>query len=402
MNTPPFRAVLNDMYSKDASKKIRSVLKNKKEQGLFLGKVAPYGYRKSAENKYRLVVDPIAAAVIKEIFEQFLQGKGCYIISSMLSERKVPIPSQHNNITVGNARMSYGLWSHTTIRRILRNEVYTGTLIQSKYKKLNYKSRKTIETNIDDRIITKNAHEAIIDKGTFEKAQRLLEATARLRPSKHRYLLSGLIRCYDCGSHISLTSKDKKYSQIYGRCGRYVRFHKFGLCATHSFNYTKLEAHVLALLKGLCQKYLDIEHVNSALLGLKSDKNNLEAKIKLLENEIVKIERRLEMLYDDRLNGIITLDNFKKLSSKANADCDSLKEQLSGMQSSPKIRQSKKEQDDIIKEFLSLDTPTQALMTQLIERIEVKEKHEFDIYFAFPELQALLGEGRNAIGNIER
>ena len=132
----PFKAILNDMYSKDMSKKIRSTLQSKKEQGLFLGKVAPYGYQKSPENKHKLVIDPVAALIVAEIFELYLAGNGCHQIASRLSKRQIPIPSVHNKINVGNMGMSYGLWSHTGVRRILQNEVYTGTLVQNKYKKL--------------------------------------------------------------------------------------------------------------------------------------------------------------------------------------------------------------------------------------------------------------------------
>ena len=397
----PFKAILNDMYSKDMSKKIRSVLHSKKEQGLFLGKVAPYGYHKSAEDKHRLVIDPVAANVVAEVFELYLNGNGCHQIASLLSKRKIPIPSVHNKIVVGNAGMAYGLWSHTGVRRILQNEVYTGTLVQNKYKKLNYKSKKTLETDPDTWMRTPNAHEAIISQEVFDKAQRLLEVTAHLKPSKHRYLLSGLLRCHDCGSYISLTLKDKKYGQIYGRCGRYIQYHRFGLCTTHSFNYTKLEKHVLDLLKDLCLRYLDSERMAVLFADARNNRRNEEAKAKLLETEIAKIRGRIDILYEDRLNGVISADDFKRMSAKANAEIEQMQSQLDALKAEPQSAMGKKEQEAIINEFLSMATPSQALMTQLIDRIEVKEGHEFDVYFAFPEFQTLHGGVRdgNDFGN---
>jgi len=377
------------------SKKIRSILHSKKEQGLFLGKVAPYGYQKSAENKHRLAVDPVAAMVVSEVFELYLDGNGCHQIASILSKRQVPIPSIHNKIAVGNTGMAYGLWSHTGIRRILQNEVYTGTLVQNKYKKLNYKSQKMVSIDPSLWIRTHNAHEAIISQDVFDKTQRLLEVTAHLKPSKHRYLLSGLLKCHDCGSYISLTKKDKKYGQIYGRCGRYIQYHKFGLCTTHSFNYTKLEKHVLDLLRDLCQKYLNSEQMVSLLADTKNNRRNEEAKIKLLENEIAKIRKRIDILYEDRLSGIISVDDFKRMSGKANDENQQLQKQLDAIKANPKKAQGKKEQEETVKEFLSLTSPAQALMAQLIDRIEVREGNEYDIYFTFPQLQMLMEQGQS-------
>ena len=374
----PFKAILNDMYSKDMSKKIRSVLQSKKEQGKFLGKVAPYGYQKSAEDKHKLVIDPIAADIVAEVFELYLSGNGCHQIASILSRRQTPIPSVHNKIAVGNAGMSYGLWSHTGVRRILQNEVYAGTLIQNKYKKLNYKSQKMTTVDPSLWIKTENAHKAIISQETFDKAQRLLEVTAHLKPSKHRYLLSGLLRCHDCGSYISLTKKSKKYGWIYGRCGRYIQYHRFGLCTPHSFNYTKLEAHILERLRDLCQNFqFDVTP---------AEKRDNTAKIKLLENEIAKIRTKIDIIYEDRLSGIITPEDFKRLSAKSNAEIDTLTEQLEEAKHAPKAQISKKEQEKTMKDFLAMTSPTQALLAQLIDRIEVKESREFDVFFTFTNL----------------
>jgi DNA invertase Pin-like site-specific DNA recombinase len=393
----PFKAILNDMYSKDMSKKIRSVLKSKKEQNKFLGKVAPYGYQKSPDNKHRLVIDPIAGMVVERIYSLFLGGKGVRQIADILSLDGVPIPSVHNKIKVGNMGMSYGLWSHTGVRRIIQNEVYTGTLIQNKYKKLNYKSKKLVETDPSAWIITLNAHEPIISRDEYDKARRILEINSHHKPSKHKYLLSGLLRCHDCGSFISLTLKDKKYNQVYGRCGRYVAYHRFGLCTTHSFNYTKLEQGVLKKVKELCLMYVDPGRVDSIYADAKLNKTGVDAKIKLLEKELLQLEKRLDILYDDRVNGVITVDNFKRLSHRASEDCRQIKNQIDELNKASDTNPNKGKQKKIIMEFLSQDEPTQVMMSQLIDRIEIYENQNnaqsIEIFFTFPELQTLLNQG---------
>ena len=396
----PFKAILNDMYSKDMSKKIRSVLKSKKEQGLFVGRAAPYGYKKTSDNRHQLETDPVAALVVEEIFQMFLDGFGVCKIASILSERRVPIPAVHNQINVGNMSENFGLWTHTGVRRILQNEIYTGKLIQGKYKKLNYKSKKRIENEKETWLVTPDSHEPIISQEVFDKAQRLFEARKGIRPSKHNYLLSGLFRCYDCGSYISLLKKDKKYGQVYGRCGRYVAYSKFEVCTTHSFNYTKFEEYALDLLRDLCAKYVSSAEMAEIIAKEKSNKASQEAKKLLIEKEISKIERRIDVLYEDRLNGIIASDAFKRLSEKANADTEQLKAQLEALKENPKTYQSQKEQEKIIKSFLSLKEPTRTLLSLLIDRIEVREGQEFDIYFNFPELQSIMERQVAKNGNI--
>jgi hypothetical protein len=253
--------------------------------------------------------------------------------------------------------------------------VYTGTLVQNKYKKLNYKSKKMITVDPSLWIKTPNAHEAIISQEVFDKMQRLLEVTAHLKPSKHRYLLSGLLRCHDCGSYISLTKKDKKYGWIYGRCGRYIQYHRFGLCTPHSFNYTKLEAHIIEQLRDLCQ--------NFKFDTPPAEKRDNSARIKLLENEIAKIRAKIDIIYEDRLTGVITPEDFKRMSAKFNTEIDALTKQLDEAKQTPKAQATKKEREQAIKDFLAMTSPTQALMAQLIDRIEVKEAREFDVFFTF-------------------
>jgi len=132
----------------------------------------------------------------------------------------------------------------------------------------------------------------------------------------------------------------------------------------------------------------------------KSTKASHEAKKLLIEKEISKIERRIDVLYEDRLNGIIASDIFKRMSEKTIAESEHLKAQLEALKETPKAYQSQKEQEKIIKDFLSLKEPTRALLSLLIDRIEVREGQEFDIYFNFPELQSIMERRVAKNGNI--
>lgn len=193
----PFKSILNEMYAKDTSKKINSVLQSKRKQGEYLG-TAPYGYKKDPENKYHLIKDGEAAEVVKTIFRMYLEGYGTMQIADYLSEQKIPIPSDYSKKKRGTKSITYGLWAQSTVRFILSNEIYTGTVIQGKRKKVSFKSKKFINLPEEDWVKVENMHEAIITHEDFERARKIIEATKGSRVVQNDYLFKGLLRCYDC------------------------------------------------------------------------------------------------------------------------------------------------------------------------------------------------------------
>ena len=193
----PFKSILNEMYAKDTSKKINSVLQAKRNNGEYLG-TAPYGYKKDPENKYHLIIDEEAANIVKLIYEKYLAGFGTMQIADYLSKKKIPIPSDYNKRNRGAKSLTYGLWQQSTVRFILSNEIYTGTVIQGKRKKVSFKSKKFINLPEEDWVKVENMHEAIISKEDFERAKKVIEATKGSRVVQNDYLFKGLLRCYDC------------------------------------------------------------------------------------------------------------------------------------------------------------------------------------------------------------
>ena len=168
----PFKSILNEMYAKDTSKKINSVLQSKRQQGEYLG-TAPYGYKKDPDNKYHLIIDEEAAEVVRTIFRKFLEGMGTMQIADYLSEQKIPIPSDYNKRNRGNKTITYGLWAQSTVRFILSNEIYTGTVVQGKRKKVSFKSKKFVDVPEENWIRKEDMHEAIISKDDFKRVSRL-------------------------------------------------------------------------------------------------------------------------------------------------------------------------------------------------------------------------------------
>ena len=140
----PFKAVINDMYVKDLSKKVKSAMTSKKEKGLFLGTYAPYGYNKDPLDKNRLVINEEEAKIVRKIFKLYLEGNGPKTVARLLTEEKIPTPSESKKMTRSSL---YGKWCSRQLKDMLKNQVYIGNLVQNKMRKLNYKSKKLIRTD---------------------------------------------------------------------------------------------------------------------------------------------------------------------------------------------------------------------------------------------------------------
>ena len=390
----PFKSILNEMYAKDTSKKINSVLQTKRNNGEYLG-TAPYGYKKDPENKYHLVIDEEAANVVKLIYEKYLAGFGTMQIADYLSKKKIPIPSDYNKRKRGTKSLTYGLWQQSTVRFILSNEIYTGTVIQGKRKKVSFKSKKFINLPEEDWVKVENMHEAIISKEDFERAKKVIEATKGSRVVQNDYLFKGLLRCYDCGGYIGIRSPDKN-GNIYGRCQRYGRFGKFDVCSPHNFNYQVFEEQMLEILRQACREYKNkkkLEEIAKQTKSKQVQEFDIKKQIDSFKQNIEKETRKLEVMYEDRLAGIISLEEYMKNANRIKEIVKSyeqsikeFEQELSGEKNNDN---NKSRLDDLVEEFLKIKNPTKEIIREFIEKIEIHSDKQVDIYFNFKPLQEM-------------
>ena len=390
----PFKSILNEMYAKDTSKKINSVLQSKRNLGEYLG-TAPYGYKKDPENKYHLIIDEEAANVVKLIYEKYLAGFGTMQIADYLSKKKIPIPSDYNKRKRGAKSLTYGLWQQSTVRFILSNEIYTGTVIQGKRKKVSFKSKKFIDLPEEDWIKVENMHEAIISKEDFERAKKVIQETKGSRVVQNDYLFKGLLRCYDCKGYIGIRSPDKN-GNIYGRCQRYGRFGKFDVCSPHNFNYQVFEGQMLEVLREVCKEYTNtkkLEEIAKQTKTKQSKEIDIKKQIESFKQQVESETRKLEVMYDDRLAGIITLEEYMKNANRIKElvrgyeqNIKELEQELSG--ESDKTKNDNR-LDNLIEEFLNMEKPTKEIIREFIEKIEIHSDKQVDIYFNFKPLQDL-------------
>ena len=389
----PFKSILNEMYAKDTSKKINSVLQSKRNNGEYLG-TAPYGYKKDPENKYHLIIDEEAANVVKLIYEKYLAGFGTMQIADYLSKKKIPIPSDYNKRKRGTKSLTYGLWQQSTVRFILSNEIYTGTVIQGKRKKVSFKSKKFINLPEEDWVKVENMHEAIISKEDFERAKKVIDATKGSRVVQNDYLFKGLLRCYDCKGYIGIRSPDKN-GNIYGRCQRYGRFGKFDVCSPHNFNYQVFEEQMLEVLKEVCREYTNKKNLEEIAKQTKTSgakEFDINKQIELFKQTIEKETRKLEVMYDDRLAGIISLDEYMKNAKRIKEIVKGYEENIKDLEKELAGENTKNKEtklDNLIEEFLEMEKPTKEIIREFIEKIEIHSDKQVDIYFNFKPLQDL-------------
>ena len=226
----PFKAVMNDMYARDISNKVRTALTTKKQNGKFIGAFAPFGYQKSAEDKNKLEVDPLTAPTVKRIFQLFLSGESMKRIAQRLTQEGVLTPSKQRQAQRGADR-----WNDVMIKRILTNETYIGNLTQNRTRKINYKLKKKQRLEKEQWITVEHTHQGIVSQQVFRQAQILLgKRTYRpIRRAGKEHRLSGLVYCADCGSKMTFLGE-------YLVCSNWRKDSKN--CSSHSIREQKAES----------------------------------------------------------------------------------------------------------------------------------------------------------------
>ena len=399
----PFKGVINDMYVRDISKKIRSSLIERKKAGNFLGVTAPYGYKKDPNNKFHLVINEKEAEVVKRVFRLYLEGNGLTKIAQILTKDGIPVPGESRNIGKTRKTALYSSWKQTTIRRILDNRVYLGELVQFKRRKINYKSKRRITVPEEERYICRGTHEAIIDEESFNAVQNILKKNKSFKGTKHDYLFKGLLYCAECGARLNITYSNyalKKYGEYRYTtiCYSYSRLYS-DICTRHSNSIPELEEVLIKHIKEVCSRYIN-ENLQDELISMAKKQKQLELKqisnekrLETLEQKIADIGLYIKNLYIDKVKGVISENDYISLVADFTKDRDNLikeKEELIKIinNQKPQIDETAKI-EKLAKEFISLEKPTKQLLNELIEKITISENKEINIYFKFNELNEM-------------
>ena len=389
----PFKAIMNDMYAKDISKKVKTSLHSRMKEGLYVSGRCPFGYMKDPNNKNHLVINNEQADTVKLIFELALKGNTYHYIAQELTKRKIKTPASYYNYIWNTKRVNtncisqeYGVWVDTTIKAILTNGIYVGDTVQGKTKKINYKIKKVVKNKQNDFIIVKNTHEAIIDRDTFNYVQTLLPKNVK-RPEKKRfYLLDGLLYCGDCKHRITIRYQNKT-GRSYTTCDYYRTYSKYHVCTTHTNNYENLERVILDNIRDVCKEYLDKSKIKDSISNMEFKDNSLKIKkqIESLELTNNKLTENLDKNYMNMLKGIIDEEQYIRVSENIKNEISNNKKNIDNLknENSESNKIDKKQIEKYINEFLSLENPTRELIINLVEKIYIYQDKQIDIIFTF-------------------
>lgn len=232
-DTALFKAVFNDMYAKDISKKVCASFQIKRRNGEFIGSSAPYGYCRSSDNKNRLEIDPVTAPIVRLIYRLFLEGKNFSEIARILTQQKIATPSEYKK-TAGRAAK---IWNGSTVQRILTNPTYAGDLAQNRSRKINYKVKKVKLLPSEQWVVVENTHKGIISKQEFSLVQkRILSCDSRKQQDDSLQFL-----CAECGKKLGLAYRN---GHPYYLCSSYRKQGIASGCSSHCCRKEDLETAV--------------------------------------------------------------------------------------------------------------------------------------------------------------
>lgn len=306
----PFLAAANDFYTADISRKVRAALEVRRRGGWFIGASAPLGYAKDPEEKGRLRPDPETAWIARAVFQTYLECQSVLGTAKRLTERGVPTPAQCRGS--GGGRFP-GVWSDTTVRRILTNPTYAGDLTQGWSEKINYKLRQRRARPQAQRITVPHTHEPLVPPALFRQVQELLAVRGYRAGEKGGHLLTGLAFCADCGSPMTYVRESP--GRTYMVCQGYRRSGRLGLCTAHRVREDAVLEGIRGRLAALAAG-LDGAALAAATAATRDEEGERR---RALEREVERCRRTADSLYRDRISGTLEEEEFAELF-QANRD----------------------------------------------------------------------------------
>ena len=390
--------VINESLAATTSVNVRGTLNVNREQGKFIGSFASYGYMKDPNDHHKLIIDPETAPVVRMIFEKFIDGCSIIGIAKDLNEMGIPNPTAYKKLKGFNykhpaGKKLDGLWPDSSVRRILRNEMYVGNMVQGKNTTISYKIKQCRAIPKEDWIIVEGTHEAIVDRETFDKAQSLFNQFIRKAPQKSEVdLFSGFVRCADCLRAMNKKTNSHPYGTYhYYRCGTSRKIKK-SLCMIHTIRIDKMELAVLASIQGMIDSAVEmdklIKRINSSPVK-KKESSHICSAIDTHTAELEKLKGMIIDLYPDWKSGIISKEEYFTLKEQLTEKTTSLEKALENLKrTNEEFKNGITEDNDFIshfKKYGKIDTLTRAMVVELIDKIYVHEGGRITISFKFTD-----------------
>ena len=380
--------LVNEWYLEDVSNNIRSAFNSKMKQGEFISPFASFGYEIDPNNNNKLLVDPVASEIVKNIFDLYLTGLGFTGIAKYLNAKEIPCPSLYKyrkgiklNV-ISNRPREEIKWTTNAIKTILTNELYLGHLIQGKRTTVSYKNHKIKNKDKSEWIRIENTHEAIIDEETFNKVQvAMKERTKPMSTTGIVHIFSGKVFCLECEHYMRKKNSAK---------------HEYLVCSNNrdgyddcinkaSIRYDLLADLVLEAINKKIKKFYDKEKLNELDSKKKTSRfsgkiNSLEKQRADIEKQISKTRNYLKSLYEDKVNGVITTEQFKDLIADYNKNEDMYSNQLNEINNEIAYYQMKEESsknnEKIFSKYQELKKLNRVIVDEFIDKIYIGKLNE--------------------------
>lgn len=393
----PFKILLNDMYSKDISRKVRGSFEIKRKNGQFIGSSTPYGYLKSKNNHNKLVIDSYASKVVKKIFALYIEGNGKSAIATILEREGILPPSTYKkeilkqdyfNPNIKNKKVS---WSFQTIHQILSNEVYIGNMVQKKQETISYKVRKKRTIPKEERIVVVGTHEAIISLDTFNTVQQLMKNRMRSLAENmvDTNLFVGRLQCKECGCMFTKTYDARKKEFIGYVCTQYKK-HGNLYCTSHMLKRDDIETVILNLIKQEAKevlKHQEIEELSNITIESSNGKKHIQDQIVELEDQIKKIKYYKQKAFENYLIAIISKEDYTEFTYTYENEISMLSAKIKELYKLIDEKEIVEEEYikwvEKFKQYINVDRLTRDMVVEFIERIVVDKDYNIDVYFKF-------------------
>ena len=387
----PFKNIMNDAYAGDISKKTKSVLNTKVKNGDFIGSVAPFGYLKDPKDKHKMIVDYKASLVVKKIFQMILEGQSKSKVVDELNKKEIPTPSVYfaeegiYNYTITESKK---IWTRQKLDIILKNQSYTGDLVQGKTKRISHRLHKAQHIDKDKWVVVKNHHEPLISKEDFIKVQDMIYSRDIKVNGNNKYdLFAGYLYCKECGN--SLVKRWNNKNMEYYYCSSHLK--NKNICNSNSIRKENLEKVLIEAIN----KQIDLViNINKELgkvqedVLINYDEEILKTKIKSVESQINKYILLKNSIKEDYLNKIITTEEFEDMNIEYTKKLKKLiKEKSDNELELSEVGKTRKN-SNWIKKFTQLgriERLNKNIIDEIIDRIDISNSGSITITYKYQD-----------------
>lgn len=399
----PFKNLMNDSYSRDISIKVRSQIEVRIKRGDYIGSFPVYGYFRDQERKGKLAIDPVAAEVVRDIFDMRIKGYNNRRIADYLNEHGIPSPMEYKMLLHWRYTTSFKLkpqakWSPMAVERILKNEMYTGVMVQGKEKTLNYKVKKRIKVSKEDWIRVEHTHEAIIAKEDFAIVQKRMLRDTRTAPGGTKlHLFSGFLRCGGCGGNmVRKKIRSAKGEYCYYICSN--NKNDASVCSSHRIREDGLGRAVLEMLRTHLFLISTMDEIKEMIGTLPLQEREAQRRCRQIEErrkELARYQKLKISVYEDYKEALLTKREYLEMKEDYEDSCRQMEKAIETLER--EVCSLAKESGlhspwiERLKERGTISELDRGLLAMTVEEILVMDSEHIQVHFQYrDEFQIVL------------